>query len=126
MSKTSVRETFAKRFRSLRQEGETQTQFAERISLSRSTIALYESGQLSPDIETLARICRVCQCSADWLIGLANVNIMSDEARDRKIRERYEQATEATQVVFAAMLSAQAALCNLVLSMDPDKSGPES
>lgn len=122
MSETITRETFAKRFRSLRLEGETQIQFAERISLTQPTIALYESGRRTPDIETLARICRVCQCSADWLIGLSDVNALSGEERSRKIRERYEQAVEASGIVFSAMLSAQMSLCSLLLSMDPDKS----
>lgn len=126
MSEIITRETFARRFRCLRMDGETQSQFADRIGLTQPTIALYESGKRSPDIETLARICRVCRCSADWLIGLADVNIMSDEARGRKYRERYEKTTEATQVVFTAMLSAQAALCNLVLCLDPDRPTEEA
>lgn len=73
MNSRDTRSKFATRFRSLRGKDETQADFAKRINLTRPTVAMYESGKRTPDIETLARICTVCSCSADWLIGLAPV-----------------------------------------------------
>lgn len=72
MSEISMRVIFGKRFRSLRMNGETQSQFAERFGLTRSTVAAYEAGRAIPPIVTLSRICRLCRCSMDWLIGLAD------------------------------------------------------
>lgn len=54
-------------FRSRR--GFTQAQIAEKLEISRSTYANYESGNRSPDLEMLERISDVLKCSLDDLFG---------------------------------------------------------
>lgn len=63
---------FAQRFSSLR-SGKTQSEFAELLGISRPTVGFYESGERIPDAITLGRIARICDVSADWLLGLSNV-----------------------------------------------------
>lgn len=63
---------FAQRFSSLR-SGKTQSEFAELLDISRPTVGFYESGERIPDAITLGRIARICNVSADWLLGLSDV-----------------------------------------------------
>lgn len=63
---------FAQRFSSLR-SGKTQSEFAELLGISRPTVGFYESGERIPDAITLGRIARICNVSADWLLGLSDV-----------------------------------------------------
>ena len=51
------------------QRGYTQAQIAEKLKISRSTYANYESGNRSPDLEMLERIGDVLDCSLDELFG---------------------------------------------------------
>lgn len=60
---------FAKRLRELR-GAESQASFAALIGVNRVQYAKYESGQNSPSVNILERICRIHSCSADWLLGL--------------------------------------------------------
>ena len=48
----------------------TQRDMAEKLSVCRSAYTYYETGHTLPDLETLARICRVLGVSADSLLGL--------------------------------------------------------
>lgn len=50
-------------------KGYTQAQVAAKLEISRSTYANYESGNRSPDFETLERIADVLGCSLDDLFG---------------------------------------------------------
>ena len=50
----------------------TTTEFAEKVGLTRQTMGFYLNGDRIPDAVTLAQICRKCNVSADWLIGLTN------------------------------------------------------
>ncbi len=49
------------------------TDFAKKIGLSRQTVGFYLNGDRIPDSETLIQICRSCNVSADWLLGLTDV-----------------------------------------------------
>ena len=61
---------FATRLRELRGP-ESQASFAASIGLNRVQYAKYESGQNSPSVEILERIClKMPGVSADWLLGL--------------------------------------------------------
>ena len=59
---------FTKRFRTLRGE-RTQAEFADFLEISRPTVGFYENGERLPDAAVLARICKKCSISADWLLG---------------------------------------------------------
>jgi transcriptional regulator with XRE-family HTH domain len=64
---------FAKRFKKLRNEilGITQDQMAEKLGVSRPTIAGYESEEKNrvPRKETLNKIAETFGVSTDWLLG---------------------------------------------------------
>ena len=59
---------FRERFCSLRGEM-TQKEFAEKLEISRPTVALYESGERIPDALALKNIAEKCNVSSDWLLG---------------------------------------------------------
>jgi len=50
-------------------KGLTQRQLAERLNLSPSTIALYETGNRNPDPDMLKKLADFLDCSIDWLLG---------------------------------------------------------
>lgn len=52
-----------------KQSGYTQAQMAERLEISRSTYTNYETGNRSPDLETLERISDILDCTMDELFG---------------------------------------------------------
>ena len=61
---------FLKNLKNLRQEKSmNQTQLADAIGLSRSAIAMYESGQREPDLKTLYTIADYFNVSVDYLVG---------------------------------------------------------
>ena len=59
------------------------TEFAKELQISRQTLGFYLNGDRIPDSETLAQICRCCNVSADWLLGLSEdpnaVMVAADE-----------------------------------------------
>lgn len=64
---------FAERLKEVRQEkGLTQTQLAELLSTTQSTIGKYEREELQPNFEVLKKLCKVLEVSADYLIGLSD------------------------------------------------------
>ena len=57
----------------LRQErGITQNKLAEKLGLSRSTIAMYETNASEPDLETLNSIASFFNVSIDYLLERTN------------------------------------------------------
>ena len=62
---------YGKRIKECRiEKGLTQTELAEKLSTTQSTIGKYEREELQPNIDTLIQICRLFEVSADYLIGL--------------------------------------------------------
>lgn len=59
-------------FRKLR--GYTQAQMAEKLEISRSTYTNYETGNRSPDLETLEQISDILNCSIDELFGRSRIS----------------------------------------------------
>ena len=56
------------RIKQIRQEqGLTQSQFAEKIGLSRNYVAMVEIGQRDPSDRTISDICRIFDIQEDWL-----------------------------------------------------------
>ncbi|MDD2235368.1 MAG: helix-turn-helix domain-containing protein [Desulfitobacteriaceae bacterium] len=52
-----------------KQRGWTQRQVAQKMNISPSTIALYETGDRNPDPLMLTRLADFLDCSVDWLLG---------------------------------------------------------
>ncbi|MCL2861609.1 MAG: helix-turn-helix domain-containing protein [Firmicutes bacterium] len=64
-------ETFAKRFKELREEkGLNQTQLAKELGFSSRTISSYETGRGESDFQTLTRLCKFFDVTAGYLIGI--------------------------------------------------------
>lgn len=58
------------KLRELRQEfGITQSKLADKLNLSRSTIAMYETGASEPDFQTTEKIAEFFNVSIDYLLG---------------------------------------------------------
>lgn len=56
------------RIKMIRQnEGLTQSQFADKIGLSRNYVAMIEIGQRDPSDRTISDICRIFDIQEDWL-----------------------------------------------------------
>lgn len=51
-----------------RQYGLTQSQLAEKLGISTSTIGMYEQGRRTPNHKTLLSICRLFKISIDYLL----------------------------------------------------------
>lgn len=65
---------FSKRLREVRTEkGYTQEEIADYLGFTRPTYTAYESGRRKPDNDTLAKIARFLNVSADYLLCLSDV-----------------------------------------------------
>lgn len=58
------------------------TDFADKVDVSRQTMGFYLNGERIPDSLTLARICKACNVTSDWLLGLTNDPMSSPCAVD--------------------------------------------
>lgn len=78
---------FPKRLKEImKKRGENQTSLAKKITeqyvtIQRQTISLYMNGQSKPDTERLTTIAKVLDVSADWLLGLSDVQSMDGEVK---------------------------------------------
>ncbi len=63
---------FAERFRELRGDM-SDTEFSNKLGISRQTIGFYCNGDRIPDAITLRQIAEECQVSTDWIVGLSNI-----------------------------------------------------
>lgn len=52
--------------------GDSVYAFAKKLGISQQTADCYINGKRKPSIDFLYRICVVCNCSADWLLGLSD------------------------------------------------------
>lgn len=69
--------SFGSRISSLRkQKGLSQQELADRLNVSKSSIAMYETEKREPDFEILERLAEYFSVSIDYLIGRANSNTL--------------------------------------------------
>ena len=74
--------SFQNIFKELRiASGMTQTETAEKLGISRSTIGMYETGAREPDFETLEKIADFFHVNMDYLLGRTNGSPANGEAR---------------------------------------------
>lgn len=71
---------FRERFREL-QGDRSNTEFAEFLGISRQTVGFYCNGDRIPDALGLKEIAATCGVSADWLLGLSDVQSGEIELR---------------------------------------------
>lgn len=89
-------------------KGDSVYAFAKKLGISQQTADCYINGKRKPSVDFLYRVCSVCGCSADELLGLPTV------AGDRSvIAELEELRAQADQT--------RAALTNLLGTIDKIK-----
>lgn len=67
--------TFGEKIKELRSErGLTQKQVAETLSVTISTLSHWECNYQEPSFKDLAAICKFYNVTADYLIGLKNID----------------------------------------------------
>lgn len=54
-------------------KGLTQTQAGKEINQVQQAYVKYESGQIQLDYEKMVKLCKLFDCSADYLLGLADI-----------------------------------------------------
>lgn len=76
---------FRERLEELRKEMgvSSNTEFAKTLGISRQTLGFYLNGDRIPDCETLAQICKRCNRSANWLLGLSKDTSIESPAVDQ-------------------------------------------
>lgn len=64
---------FDERLKSLRKKcGYTQVSLAETLSVSKGTVAMWETGKRTPDFETLIRLSDLFDVRTDYILGKSN------------------------------------------------------
>lgn len=54
----------------IEQSGLKKSLIADSVGISRATLSQYLSGRAQPTLATLAKLCKVLDCSADDILGL--------------------------------------------------------
>ena len=66
---------FAKRLKTIRkQKGYTQVSLAEKLEVSKGTVAMWETGKRTPDFETLITLSDIFDVRTDYLLGKSDDN----------------------------------------------------
>ena len=61
---------FAERLQTIRkQKGNTQVSLAEKLEVSKGTVAMWETGKRTPDFETLITLSDIFDVRTDYLLG---------------------------------------------------------
>lgn len=50
----------------------TTVDFAQKCGICRATAGFYLGGVREPSVNNIEKICKRCDCSADWLLGLTD------------------------------------------------------
>lgn len=68
MTQTILSERLAK---ARTKKGYTQQQIAEFLECNRATVTNYENGKRTPDVDTIVKLAKLYEVSADYLLGLS-------------------------------------------------------
>jgi len=66
--------------------GLTQATFAEIFNISSGTIAMWETGKRTPDIEMIKKIAEYFEVSVDYLVDHKNTDTVNELSKDNHIR----------------------------------------
>ena len=84
--------------------GESVYAFAKRLGISQQTVDCYLNGKRKPSLDFVYRVCSVCGCSADVLLGLPTVagerSVISDL---EELRTRADQTRESLTELLGAI-----------------------
>lgn len=87
---------FAERLKTIRKEkGYTQVSLAEKLEVSKGTVAMWETGKRTPDFETLITLSDIFDVRTDYLLGKSDDNSsikLTDEDIDQLGRWELEDA----------------------------------
>ena len=87
---------FAERLKTIRkQKGYTQVSLAEKLEVSKGTVAMWETGKRTPDFETLINLSDLFDVRTDYLLGNSDNNSsikLTDEDIDQLGRWELEDA----------------------------------
>ncbi len=73
----------AERLKQLRKlRGYTQQDLAKALHIAQQQVTRWESGANDPSADTLERIAKVLECTADWLLGLVDEPTQRLQARE--------------------------------------------
>ena len=102
------------RIKQIRTEaGLTQSQFAEKIGLSRNYVAMIEIGQRDPSDRTISDICRIFDIQEDWLRhGLEPM---------RAAKSREEEIAELVGSVLSGSSDFKKAVIRMICSRSDDE-----
>ena len=83
------------RIKQLRQDnGWLQADLAKKLQTSRQAIGNYETGERSPDVETILKLCAIFDCSADYLLGRSDLPSPELSDEERELVAAFRQADE--------------------------------
>lgn len=83
--------TLSERIKEVRtSSGDTQTKFAEKLSISRSAVSKIESGENTPSRQTIALICKIYNINYQWLVN-GNGEMLKEDNRSMKMHERIKK-----------------------------------
>ena len=85
-------------------KGESVYAFAKKLGISQQTADCYINGKRKPSLDFLYRVCSVCGCSADELLGLptqgSSRSVISDLS---ELRQRADEAKESLTNLLSAI-----------------------
>ena len=74
-------------------QGDSVYAFAKKLGISQQTVDCYINGSRKPSLDFIYRVCSVCKCSADWLMGL------TDESTPPPLEDRTEDLKREIEAV---------------------------
>lgn len=92
--------TFQNTFKSLRiSSGLTQQELGDRLSVSQSTITMWENGKRQPDIETLEEIADFFNVDMNYLIGISEKTTRIIDQNQHDLLVLYDQLNDEGQQI---------------------------
>lgn len=81
------------RIKELRVEnGWRQTDLAQKLHTRQQTIGNYETGERSPDVETILKLCEIFGCTADYLLGRSDLPSLELSDEEWELVAAFRQA----------------------------------